>query len=345
MDDTSTSPDLAAALAAYLSTQGEMPVAVDDMVRVSDGWESDVYAFDAPRWQAGREGDKYVLRLYFGADAGEKAMQEFRAYQLLARAGYPVPRVELVEPDPKPLGRAFLVMQHIQGVSMGMRWRDPDRAVQAREMARFCELFATLHTLTWEHLPGAEAVPTLTMAEQFGFWEGLVVTAGIASFAAGLAWLRAASREVTPQPPGLVHWDFHHENILVDAHEQAWVIDWTQFQATDVRFDLAWTLVVLASERSPETAQQVRAGYFAARGWTEADVAAEMRVFEAAACLKRVGSVLVSLQSGADAVGMRPGAEAIMSKRLDRIATVYHRWLEITDTPLADAERVFAAYL
>ena len=345
MDDTSTSPDLAAALAAYLSAQGGIPVAVDSMARVSDGWESDVYAFDAPQWRVGRDGGNYVLRLYFGADAGAKAAQEFRAYQLLARASYPVPRVELVEPDPKPLGRAFLMMQHVHGVSMGTRWRDPDRAVQEREMARFCELFATLHTLTWQHLPGAEAVPTLTMAEQYGLWEKLIAAAGIESFATGLAWLRAASREVTPQPPGLVHWDFHHENILVDANEQAWVIDWTQFQAIDVRFDLAWTLVVLASERSPDVAQQVRAGYFAARGWTEDEMAAEMRVFEAAACLKRVGSVLVSLKSGAGAVGMRPGAEAIMSKRLDRIATVYQRWLEITDTPLADAEHVFAAYL
>lgn len=345
MDATSTYHDLSVALAAYISTQAGRKIEVDGLARLSDGWESDVYAFDALQWHQDSPDGNYVLRLFFGANAGDKALHEFRAYQLLARAGYPVPRVDLVEPDTQPLGRAFLVMQRIGGVSMGMRWRDPDPVVQTREMARFCKLFATLHTLAWQHLAGAEHVPIQTLAQQFDFWEGLISGLGVDSFAAGLAWLRAASEGVTPQPPGLVHWDFHHENILIDSRDDAWVIDWTQFQATDVRLDLAWTLVVLASERSPETAQRVRAGYLGARGWTEADVAADLSVFEAAACLKRIGSVMVSLRNGADAVGMRPGAEAIMASRLARISTVYQRWLQITDTPLADADKVFAAYL
>src|SRR5690606_23032890 len=136
----------------------------------------------------------------------------------------------------------------------------------------------------------------------------------------GMAWLRARSASVTPQAPGLAHWDFHHENILVDDADRAWVIDWTQLQATDVRFDLAWTLVLLASERDAESAQRVREGYFALRGWREEEVGAELAFFEAAACFKRLVSVAVSLQHGAEALGMRPGAEAIMSSRLGRIA-------------------------
>jgi hypothetical protein len=157
---------------------------------------------------------------------------------------------------------------------------------------------------------------------------------------------------------GLVHWDFHHENILVEAADRkkdskkdsnkegkAWVIDWTQLQATDVRFDLAWTLVLLASERDPETAEAVRGGYLALRGGDEAVIRAEMNFFLAAACAKRLLSVLVSMRHGADSLGMRPGAEAIMSSRLSRIALVYKQWLSLTATPLADMEELLAEHL
>ena len=345
MAATFTSHEIAAALTGYLSAQAGWPVKVEEVTRISNGWESDVYAFDAPGWRKERSEGQYILRLYFGHEAGEKAVHELRALELLGGAGYAVPQVEIVEPKLEPLGRAFLIMQRISGVSMGTRWRDPDVAVQNRALASFCDLFATLHTLKWQHLPGATHIPMLTLAQQYGYWESLIVGQGVDSFGAGLAWLRGASAQVAPQPLGLVHWDFHHENILIDERDRAWVIDWTQFQATDVRFDLAWTLVVLASERTPESAQQVRTGYLAARGWTEDEVAGELLVFEAAACLKRVASVLVSLKSGADAVGMRPGAEAIMASRLERIATVYQRWLTITRTPIADADAVFAPYL
>jgi hypothetical protein len=70
-----------------------------------------------------------------------------------------------------------------------------------------------------------------------------------------------------------------------------------------------------------------------------------MRFFEAAACLKRLVSVLVSMRHGADALGMRPGAETIMSSRLSRIARVYQQWLSLTATPLSDMEELLAEHL
>ena len=333
--------DLTAALASYLSAHTGKPVQVAGLRRISDGWESDVYAFDAPEWQR----DGHILRLYFGEYAGDKALHEYRTLKLLAQAGYPVPRVDLVERSTEPLGRAFLMMERVEGISLGNRLRDADPAVRGQEMARFCALLAQLHTLAWEHLPGAGEVPTVSIEGQLAHWERLTVQSPLDSAALAIAWLRAASAQVSPQPMGLLHWDFHHENILVDAAGKAYVIDWTQFQASDVRFDLAWTLVLLASERDAETAEAVRVGYLAQRGWDEEQVAPELCFFEAAACAKRLLSVLISLRAGADALGMRPGAEAIMSSRLSRIAIVYRRWLELTQTPLADVEQMLAGHL
>jgi hypothetical protein len=123
------------------------------------------------------------------------------------------------------------------------------------------------------------------------------------------------------------------------------VIDWTQFQATDIRFDLGWTLVLLASERDLETSEAVRAGYLARRGWDVAAVQPELNFFEAAACAKRLLSVMISLGAGADTLGMRPGAEAIMSSRFAHIAIVYKRWLALTATPLPDVEEMLVGHL
>jgi aminoglycoside phosphotransferase (APT) family kinase protein len=359
MDAMSTSPEendaLAANLRDYLSAQQGRRVEAGALTRLSNGWESDVYAFDTPqlldgghdRGEAARASGpgRYILRLYFGEEAADKARHEGRAYALLARAGYPVPRVICAEPSTVALGRAFLIMARIDGEPLGHRWRDPDPAVQQREMTRFCELFAALHTLAWQHLPGAEHVPTFTIAAQIDYWESLINALRVTGFEAGLAWLRMRSATISPQPLGLAHWDFHHENILMDDDDHAWVIDWTQFQATDVRFDLAWTLVLLASERDVEIAQRVREGYFAVRGWRATDVAEELAFFEGAACLKRIVSVVVSLQRGADALGMRPGAEAIMTRGLPRIALVYKRWLALTATPMPVVDEMLAAHL
>lgn len=351
MGDTSMQDDLAATLSAYLSRHAGKAVPISNLQRMSNGWESDVYAFDAPDFahdapeaddteQAG----EYVLRLYFGTEAGAKAQHEYRSLDLLARAGYPVPRVELVEPSPEPLGRTFLVMQRLQGISLGRRWSDPDPTVRQQEIERFCSLFATLHKLAWQYLPGAEHVPSYTISQQMDEWKWYGRRFEVASIPQGMRWLDKAQAQIVPQPLGLVHWDFHHENILV-AEDRAWVIDWTQLQATDVRFDVAWTLVLLMSERDPETAQAVRRGYYAQRGWSDVDVADEMHYFEAAASLKRLVSVLISLKSGPDALGMRPGAEAIMTTRLSRIAIVYRRWLELTGTPLPEIETMLVGHL
>ena len=65
----------------------------------------------------------------------------------------------------------------------------------------------------------------------------------------------------------------------------------------------------------------------------------------AAGCAKRLLSVLISIQRGADALGMRPGAEAIMSRQLPRIAVVYRLWLAITALPLPDVEELLAEHL
>lgn len=338
---TSNQDDLTLALSRYLTSRTQHVVQVRNLVRLSEGWETDVYGFDALGWRGGRR----VLRLFFGEGAGSTALHEYASMELLARAGYPVPAVELVEADNAALGRAFIIMEQVDGAPLTKRLRESEPAVREQSLDQFCQLLAALHGLEWAHLPGAASVPTFTIAQQFALWSSYQHRYPLRTIGEATEWLGAASAQVTPQPFGLVHWDFHPENVLVDTDDQLWVIDWTQFQATDVRFDLAWTLVLLASQQSAESAEAVRVRYATLRGWDQRKSQDEMQFFEAAACAKRLVSVLVSIRYGADALGMRPGAETIMTSQLPRIEAVYRRWLALTGMPLIEMEELLAAHL
>lgn len=338
---TCNQDDLASALSRYLTSRTGQVVQVSNLVRLSEGWETDVYGFDA----LGLRGGRRVLRLFFGEGAGPTALHEYTSMELLDHAGYPVPAVELVEADTAALGRAFIIMEEVDGAPLTKRLRESEPALRAQALEQFCQLLATLHGLEWAHLPGAASVPTFTIAQQFALWSSYQHRYPLRTIGEVTEWLSAASAQVTPQPLGLVHWDFHPENVLVDANDQPWVIDWTQFQATDVRFDLAWTLVLLASQQSMESAEAVRVRYATLRGWDQCTSHDEMQFFEAAACAKRLVSVLVSIRYGADALGMRPGAESIMNRQLPRIAIVYRQWLALTGMPLVEMEELLAAHL
>lgn len=184
-------------------------------------------------------------------------------------------------------------------------------------------------------------LPQRTVADQLQFLAGYNDHYALDGVAEGMAWLMARQDAVAPVALGLIHWDFHPANVLFAPPDRYTVIDWTQAQISDPRFDLAWTLVVVGSQASWDVAARIQAEYAAQGGITGAD----LDFFVAAACLKRLFSVLVSLAHGAEELGMRPSAEAIMTRHLDRIAQVYVRWLEITGLRIAEADRRLAAHL
>ena len=67
----------------------------------------------------------------------------------------------------------------------------------------------------------------------------------------------------------------------------------------------------------------------------------QIEYFEVAACLRRLFSIVVSLSSGADKLGMRPGAEAMMADGA-HIERVYARLRERTGIAIAEVERLLS---
>jgi aminoglycoside phosphotransferase (APT) family kinase protein len=205
----------------------------------------------------------------------------------------------------------------------------------------FTELLARLHGLAWSDAEaGLALAPRRTIQGQLDYLMGIARRFGLPGFEQAATWLRARAEAIAPIPLAPVHWDFHPANVLVQD-KQYWVIDWTQWELTDPRFDLAWTLLLAGSQASWQDAERILEGYRMLRSSAVGD----LDFFEATACAKRLLSVFVSLDAGADTLGMRPGAEQIMAGQLDRIAQVYRRWLALTQTPLAAAEQRLAGHL
>ena len=69
----------------------------------------------------------------------------------------------------------------------------------------------------------------------------------------------------------------------------------------------------------------------------------QMAYFDVAACLKRLFSVVVSLSDGAEKLGMRPGAEAVMKQQIGALESVYDLLLERTGIRVAEVERLLVS--
>jgi aminoglycoside phosphotransferase (APT) family kinase protein len=125
-------------------------LAIASLARISDGWECDVYRFDLEAEANGAPiRTELILRLYQGNGAGPKARDEFKILQLLARAGYPVPRVDLLAVDDSPLDQPLVVLERIDGQILGQLVERASGAERESLLRRFCQLLARLHQLDW----------------------------------------------------------------------------------------------------------------------------------------------------------------------------------------------------
>ena len=117
------------------------------------------------------------------------------------------------------------------------------------------------------------------------------------------------------------------------------VIDWTQVQAADRRFDLAWTALLVESHESTEWRDRVVNGYAAAIGEAPED----FELFEVFSAAKRLASFAVTMSQGAGRLNMRSGAEAMIRASLPAMRRVYAILCARTGLRLPEMEGLFAS--
>jgi len=85
----------------------------------------------------------------------------------------------------------------------------------------------------------------------------------------------ASTVSIPPALPGLAvtHGDYHPWNALLrESDDAAFVIDWTQADVSDYRFDLGWTLVMMRTNFGRETRDAALSSYERASGHFVPDV-------------------------------------------------------------------------
>jgi aminoglycoside phosphotransferase (APT) family kinase protein len=319
--------DLRMKLRDYLA--GTYPAWTDprvvDLTSINAGWESDVYAFDLEHGPpSARRREELVLRVYPGNDAHRKSGHEFRGMQLLRRAAYPVPEVYLLERDASPIGDPFIIMERIRGQQLWPLLFHGPEADQPRLLTLFCDLLVRLHLLDWRPLaqgPTEEVLagPQSLIEREMHRWRSVFAQYPAPGFQPTLDWLSVRQAGVKRPSPGPVHWDFHPANVILCPDGSARVIDWTQIDISDTRFDLAWTLLLIGSIESEVWRVRVQQEYERLLGRSVED----LDFFEVAAGVKRLYSSYLSVSIGAEKLGMRPGAEKIMMENAPKLQAAY----------------------
>ncbi len=326
--------------------------AVLDLTSLTAGWESDVFSFDLVHGPPeDRTREPLILRLYPGpaALARAKAAHEFRALRLLARAGYPVPRVDALEADASPFGPPFLLMERVRGEVLGRLAQGAEPGRRRAYLRLTMTLLARLHRL--DPRPFAESPAALGAADgraplraMLDRWQAQIAAlSGSAALGRDGAleglwgWFRAGAETVPPGRPAVIHLDFHQNNILLREDGSPVVIDWTGLDVADPRVDLAWTLV-LSYGGGPALQAAMLAEYERASGAAVEGLA----YFSALAAARRVWSVCAALTLGAGALGMRPGAEEAIRRSLPAVAAHYRTVVATTGQRLPAVEELLA---
>ena len=119
------------------------------------------------------------------------------------------------------------------------------------------------------------------------------------------------------------------------------VIDWSGFDVSDPRFDLAWTMLLVGSYESLAWRDRILQSYERQAG----SPVEQMAFFDVSACLRRLAYIVVSLKGSADKLGMDPNAITLIKQQIPAHKRVYDLLLERTGIPIVEIEQSFADFL
>lgn len=309
------------------------------------GWESEIYAYTLTYGPAeARQKQSGVMRLLTGSSF-EGAQAEYQTLSLLHQAGYPVPEVFAIGTAEDGFGSPFILMQRVEDGQFSDSFpRHPGDDLTP--LRQFVTLFRRLHTLDWrpfvfepDELDPPDQ-PYFHFNEQMAQFRHYFEKHDLGALDPVMAWLEAHRCQVPCQRGSVVHYDFHPENILVDADGHLYVVDWTSAKISDYRFDLAWSLTLALAYGGADRRQIILDEYQRQMGAAVPGLA----VFEAAAVTRRLGFVMLSLGAGAEQMGMRPEAADAMRRDQVPLTRIVQHLVDLTELELPEIREWLKAF-
>lgn len=340
------SNDIQQRLQAYYDSRfpAEPRPQIGNVVSITSEWKHEMYAFDVTRDSAqNRAREALVLRLYDGDNAHETSAREFYGMKLLHEAGYPVPRVHVLEAAGSSIGKAFVIMERIDGQQYSALIADASDAKASELRTRFCELWRRLHRLDWRRFVdyslnyetrGPYAFVDHYLAEE----RATLARHSLPGFLPVVEWLQQRRDDVPCLQPAIVHLDYHANNILVRDDGSFVVIDWTGLHVSDPRIDVACTLLGVGSYGTAERRERLLREYERQAG-AKLD---HLAWFDVLAALWRLRLVVQLLTGDAAELGLRTDAARMAGQEKDVIKRVAELLLERTGIIVPEVERALA---
>jgi aminoglycoside phosphotransferase (APT) family kinase protein len=225
-------------------------------------------------------------------------LQEWRFLTALQAEGtVRIPGPRWIDERGDELGRPAIVMERVPGRNTLELWRDvPD---EDRDLGQWearavglAKLLASYTRVGLDSLPAAVERPTSWseyMASCEDRWRSIESAypepVPLLRYIAG--WLEANRPEAAPL--SLVHGDMQPNNVLIDAEENFYAVDWEMTHVGDPREDLGWWLFTELSNPAPFVSlflDRFCETYRAETGLTESQVNPDvLRYFTVAASL------------------------------------------------------------
>jgi len=320
-------------------------IQVTEPERIADGWETEIFSFDIDyTLPAESIHESIIMRMYPSDDAHGKSAKEFAAMTQLHAVGYPVPQVYHLEQENSPWGKPFMLMERIEGSILWSPLVNSPPEKQQALLNQFCDLFVRLHRLDWRAFATDISRYDLKNRYQYiddtlDFGVEQLTLFDLTGFLPVVDWLRDRRDDVPCDQPSPIHFDFHPANILLRPDGSAIVLDWSGFDISDARFDLSWTLVLVSSYEGAIWRERILGTYELLLG----KPVSQIEYFEVYACVRRLFSIVASIQGGADKLGMDPNAVSLMKEQMYAHRRVYDLLLERTDIRVSEVERMFEA--
>ncbi len=329
-------------LEQYLKTKfsDNTTLSIAQLSKLRDGWESDNYIFTVESSPQITQ-TTWVWRIYTGVGSPEKARREFTSMKKLLAAGYPVPQVLYLETEHSPINRPFIIMEYIPSEMMWHLLDTASAEVQEQLIDQFCKLFVQLHALDWKQFDDALQVddPFTLIDRWLHNARRILQNFSQVDASPFLDWVADRRTLFTCTRPSPVHQDFHPGNVLIKTDNSALVIDWTAFDVSDPRMDLAWTLVLTHAHGRPGLRDQIYNGYQRHAG----EMVEQIAAFEAIACARRLLDLTVSLTQDAQQLGMNAQAAEAMHASMEAHRRVHRLFIEHTGLQIKAFDNLFGS--
>jgi len=300
---------------------------VVDLIQIAQGWETEIYSFGLEREIDDEVHSRnLILRMYNGEGTEGKSTKEFKAMAKLYELKFPTAKVYHLETNGSALGKSFVIMEKIDGQSMG-EIIGTSTSKTLDEMVRlFCRIFVDLHALDTKQFitdrsiipdPSFYDTPEHYMNNVINSARPMLVYFSDTGFDQVLDWIGKNMKDISKGRMSPIHLDYHFNNVLIRNDGKPFVIDWTNFDIMDYRLDLAWTLLLSSTYGHPEARDYILRTYEDIAGNEVQDI----DYFEALAAARRLYAIFMSLKIGPEKLGMRPEATEMM-KQGDHIKRV-----------------------